>query len=44
MKARIWYRQFYNPRAMQREFLDQCEGLYVPKGAVPYTQRTAEPA
>jgi hypothetical protein len=29
---------------MKREFLDQCEGLYVPKGAVAYTQRTPEPA
>jgi 3-ketosteroid 9alpha-monooxygenase subunit A len=37
MKARIWYKQFYNPRAMKREFLDQCEGLYVPRGATPYT-------
>ena len=35
MKARIWYKQFYNPRAMKQEFLDQCEGYYVPKGAVP---------
>jgi 3-ketosteroid 9alpha-monooxygenase subunit A len=38
MKARIWYKQFYNPRAKKQEFLDQCEGVYVPKGAVPYTQ------
>ncbi len=37
MKARIWYKQFYNPRAMKQEFLDQCEGYYVPKGATPYT-------
>lgn len=39
MKARIWYKQFYNPRAMKQEFLDQCEGYYVPKGAVPYTDK-----
>lgn len=25
-KARIWYRQFYNPRNRRREFLDQVEG------------------
>ena len=41
MKARIWYKQFYNPRAMKNEFLEQCEGYYVPKGAVPYTQEEA---
>lgn len=41
MKARIWYKQFYNPRAMKQEFLDQCEGYYVPKGAVPYTDKEA---
>jgi 3-ketosteroid 9alpha-monooxygenase subunit A len=38
MKARMWYRQFYNPRAQAQEFLDQCEGVYVPKGAIAYTQ------
>jgi 3-ketosteroid 9alpha-monooxygenase subunit A len=37
MKVRVWYKQFYNPRAMKQEFLDQREGVYVPKGAVPYT-------
>jgi 3-ketosteroid 9alpha-monooxygenase subunit A len=36
--VRIWYKQFYNPRAQKQEFLDQCEGTYVPRGAVPYTQ------
>jgi 3-ketosteroid 9alpha-monooxygenase subunit A len=25
MKARIWYKQFYNPRAKKQEFLDQAE-------------------
>jgi 3-ketosteroid 9alpha-monooxygenase subunit A len=38
MKARIWYRQFYNPRAKRQEFLDQCEGVYVPRGVKPYTE------
>jgi len=38
MKARIWYKQFYNPRAKKREFLDQCEGVYVPRGIPPYTE------
>jgi 3-ketosteroid 9alpha-monooxygenase subunit A len=38
MKVRIWYKQFYNPRAMKQEFVEQCDGMYVPKGAVPYTQ------
>ena len=37
MKARIWYKQFYNPKTMQQEFLDQCEGVYVPRGAVAYS-------
>lgn len=38
MKARIWYKQFYNPRARKQEFLDQCEGTYVPRGMVAYTE------
>jgi 3-ketosteroid 9alpha-monooxygenase subunit A len=38
MKVRVWYKQFYNPRATKQEYIDQCEGMYVPKGAVPYTQ------
>ena len=38
-QSRAWYSQFYNPRAMKQEFLDQCEGYYVPKGAVPYTDK-----
>ena len=38
MKVRVWYKQFYNPRAMKQEFVEQCDGMYVPKGAVPYTQ------
>jgi 3-ketosteroid 9alpha-monooxygenase subunit A len=37
MKARIWYRQFYNPRARKQEFLDQSEGVYVPRGIPAYT-------
>ena len=38
MKARIWYKQFYNPRAKQREYQEQCEGVYVPNGIPAYTQ------
>lgn len=37
MKSRIWYRQFYNPKAKQKEYLDMCEGYYVPQGVEPYT-------
>ena len=46
MKARVWYKQFYNPRAMAKEFTDQSDGLYVPRGATPYTQpkQDAQPA
>ncbi len=40
MKARTWYKQFFNPRAKKQEFLEQCEGVYVPRGAVPYTDAT----
>jgi len=29
---------------MRQEFLDQCEGLYVPRGAVPYHPAPAEDA
>lgn len=38
MKARVWYKQFYNPRSMSQEFTEQSDGVYVPKGAVPYSQ------
>ena len=44
LKARIWYKQFYNPRAKKNEYLEQCEGYYVPKGAVPYTDKEDVPA
>lgn len=37
LKARIWYKQFYNPRAKASEYLEQCEGKYVPRGMVPYS-------
>ena len=37
MKARIWYKQFFNPRAKKHEYLEQCEGFYVPKGIPPFT-------
>ncbi|MEY8198434.1 MAG: Rieske 2Fe-2S domain-containing protein [Colwellia sp.] len=38
MKARIWYKQFYNPKARKQEFLDKVEGVYVPNGIPAYTQ------
>lgn len=44
MKARVWYKQFYNPRAKKQEYLDRCEGYYVPKGVTPYTQQEAATA
>ena len=31
-KARLWYKQFYNPRARKQEFLSQAEGVYTPDG------------
>lgn len=31
-KARLWYKQFYNPRARKDEYLKQSEGVYVPAG------------
>ena len=44
MKVRVWYKQFYNPRAKTQEFLDQCEGVYVPRGATPYTTQPQDAA
>lgn len=41
LKARVWYKQFYNPRAKKNEYLEQCEGMYVPRGATPYSERGA---
>ena len=38
MKARIWYKQFFNPRERKEEFQSKVNGLYVPKGIPPYTQ------
>lgn len=32
LKQRIWYKQFYNPRAMKQQFLQQVEGVHTPKG------------
>jgi 3-ketosteroid 9alpha-monooxygenase subunit A len=37
MKARVWYKQFYNPRARRHEYTEQCEGVYVPRGVAPFT-------
>ncbi len=39
LKARTWYKQFYNPRAKVQEYWDQIEGAaYVPRGIAPYTE------
>lgn len=38
MKARIWYKQFFNPRERKGEFQSKVEGVYVPNGIPPYTQ------
>ena len=32
IKQRIWYKQFYNPRAQRGEFLKQCEGIHLARG------------
>ncbi|AXQ28191.1 (2Fe-2S)-binding protein [Solimonas sp. K1W22B-7] len=32
LKARTWYRQFYNPRTRRDEFLKQVEGIHSPRG------------
>lgn len=37
LKARTWYKQFYNPRAGRQAYLDQCEGVYVPRGVDAFT-------
>ena len=38
IRARAWYKQFYNPRAKYEEYEEQFEGpVYVPKGTEPYT-------
>ena len=42
LKARIWNKQFYNPRANKNEYLEQCEGVYVPRGATPFTAQPEE--
>ena len=34
-KARVWYRQFYNPRARKHEFLKQVEGVEHRVAAMP---------
>ncbi|KGH28167.1 MULTISPECIES: Rieske 2Fe-2S domain-containing protein [Comamonas] len=41
-KARIWYKQFYNPRAKAHEYQDQSEGTYVPRGMIGYTTKPVE--
>ena len=38
IRARAWYKQFYNPRAKYEEYEEQFEGpVYVPRGSEPYT-------
>ena len=38
LKVRVWYKQFYNPRAKTQEIVEQCEGVYVPRGVLPYSE------
>jgi 3-ketosteroid 9alpha-monooxygenase subunit A len=39
-KGRIWYKQFYNPRARKQEFLKQVEGvMHYAKGVAPAPRR-----
>jgi 3-ketosteroid 9alpha-monooxygenase subunit A len=41
-KARIWYKQFYNPRARKKEYLTQVEGaMHYAKGIAPAPPRVA---
>jgi 3-ketosteroid 9alpha-monooxygenase subunit A len=41
-KARIWYKQFYNPRARKKEYLTQVEGgMHYAKGLAPAPPRVA---
>ena len=41
MKARVWYKQFFNPRAKRQEYVEQCQGIYVPRGVAAYTDTQA---
>ncbi|MBU3600471.1 Rieske (2Fe-2S) protein [Polynucleobacter sp. 30F-ANTBAC] len=41
-RVRLWYKQFFNPRANKQEFLDRSEGYYIPQGATPYTDGVAK--
>ena len=40
-KNRLWYKQFYNPRARAREFLDQVEGTHLVRGMPAAPSRKA---
>ncbi|QEE23392.1 MAG: (2Fe-2S)-binding protein [Rhodanobacter sp.] len=42
MKSRIWYKQFYNPRAKKQDYLERCEGYFVPKGVAPFAEHPDE--
>ena len=41
-KARIWYRQFYNPRPMAKDILAPIQGLHVTKGTPAAPKKAAE--
>lgn len=39
-KARMWYRQFYNPRARAHEFQGRADGVYTARGVAPHPDRS----
>ena len=41
-KGRIWYRQFYNPRARVEEFTRVVDGVHVVRGMAPAPKMAAE--
>jgi 3-ketosteroid 9alpha-monooxygenase subunit A len=43
-KSRIWYRQFYNPRARKQEFLKQVEGVQHRVAGMPSRLEESESA
>lgn len=41
-QSRIWYSQFFNPRAKAAEIVGRVEGTHYAKGMPPFTARAAE--
>ncbi len=40
-KVRMWYKQFYNPRARAKEFQARANGFYAVRGMPPHNPRVA---